>query len=220
MTARLLAARRLADSPSVLLIVYTPGPGAEAGGYEPWLQDVDNPFFNAIPGVHHYANWKIERVLHGSAPGYGYFDFQGLVDGSDLERVWFNPDLDHFRTEWIRKWGYSAGPPHPAQSYAFLMQPVGAATGTVDRFARITAGIGDVPPGGADRVWQITEAVRKHFASGGPAADWRTPLTGHNPLGFDWLTITYGADPEALAASYRAGSETLALVARLIAAPA
>ena len=210
--------RLLAGSPAVLLIVYTPGPGAEAGGYEGWLQKVDNPFFNAIPGVHHYANWKIERVLHGDAPGYDYFDFQGLTHQSDLERVWFNPDLDHFRTEWIRKWGYGVGTPHPAQAYAFLMHPIGDAHGTAQVFARITAGLGD-PPRNADRCWQISETIRKHFATGPATAEWRAPSVTHNPLGFDWIAITYGAGEPDLVASYHPGSESLAFVARLIAAP-
>ena len=213
-----MTTRPLANSPAVLLIVYTPGPDAEAGGYEAWLQEVDNPFFNAIPGVHHYANWKIEQVLHGEAPGYGYFDFQGLAHDSDLERVWFNPDLDQFRTEWIRKWGYGAGPAHPAQAYAFLMHPVGHADGMAQTFARITAGLGD-PPGNADRCWRVAETIRKHFATGAAATDWRISAAKLNPLGFDWIAITYGPDQQALAASYRAGSETLAFVARLIAAP-
>jgi hypothetical protein len=213
-----MTSRMLADSPAVLLIVYSPGPGAEAGGYHPWLQAVDNPFFNAIPGVHHYANWKLEQLLHGEAPGYDYFDFQGLANASDLERVWFNPDLDHFRTEWIRKWGYAASP-HPAQAYAFLMEPVGAAIGAAEQFARITAGTG-TPPSGADRCWRITETIRKHYAAGATSPDWRAPIAGHNPLGFDWVAIAYGRDPAVLASSYSPGPEALAMVARLIAAPA
>ena len=213
-----MTARLLADSPAVLLIVYTPGRGAEAGGYETWLRTVDNPFFNAIPGVHHYANWKIERVLHGAAPGYGWFDFQGLVDGSDLERVWFNPDLDRFRAEWIRKWGYGGGAPHPAQAYAFLMQPAGPAGGAARDHALVTAGTGDPPPG-ANRCWRVMETIRKHFATGDAGDGWRVPAAAHNPLGFDWLAVTYGGDAETLAAGYERGPEALAFVARLVAAP-
>lgn len=212
-----MSARLLADSPAVLFIVYTPGPGAEERGYEGWLQTVDAPFFNAIPGVHHYANWKIERVLHGPAPGYTHFDFQALTEEADLERVWFNPELDHFRTEWIRLWGYGEGKPHPAQAYAFLMHPAGKARGAATGLARIMAGTGE-PPTYADRCWTVDEAIRKHFATGPAGAEWRVPASSHNPLGFDWVAITYGSDPEALAA-YDPGAETLAVVARRIAAP-
>ena len=212
-----MTSRPLADSPAVLLIVYSPGPGAEAAGYEAWLREIDNPFFNAIPGVHHYANWKIERVLHGAAPGYDWFDFQGLVQEADLERVWFNPDLDHFRTEWIRLWGYAPSP-HPAQRYAFLMEPVGPARGVAQPWLRLTAGTGE-PPLDEDRSWRVTEAISKHFATGATSTDWRAPIAANNELGFDWLSITYAAEEESLVKSYVAGSEVLAVTARLVAAP-
>ena len=31
---------------------------SNARGYEAWLQEIDNPFFNDIPGIRHYTNWK------------------------------------------------------------------------------------------------------------------------------------------------------------------
>jgi hypothetical protein len=210
------ASRLLAGSQAVLLIVYTPGPDAEANGYEPWLVKTDNPFFNAIPGVQHYANWKIERILHGAPPGYTHFDFQGLTAASDLERVWFNPSLDAFRTEWIRLWGY--GGSSPAQANAYLMHPTPAQGGSPTAFACITAGLGTAP-GDADIAWQVSETIRKHFASSGGKAAWRIPIASDNPLGFDWVAVRYGSSLEALAAEYRPGGETAAWLARLIAAP-
>ncbi len=210
--------RLLHQSPAVLYIVYTPGPDAEANGYDPWLVRVDNPFFNAIPGVHHYANWKIEQVLHGAPPLYTYFDFQGVVAESDLERVWFNPDLDAFRREWIRLWGYGTGTPSPAQSNAYLMRPVHGVGRVAGPFARIAAGQGE-PPEGADRSWRVEETIRKHFQTAGRRGEWRVPAAQDNPLGFDWVSVTYGDTAAELAAGFRPAGEALVFVARLIAAP-
>ncbi len=188
--------RRLADCPAVLFIAYTPGAGAEARGYEPWLRRVDNPFFNAIPGVHHYANWKIERVLTGSLPPWTHFDFQGLTAADALESVWFNPDLDAFRREWIRLWGYGAGAPPPVQRNAYLMHLDRPPAGEPRGVARLSGGRGQ-PPASADLVWRVTETIRKHFATGPDGAAWRVAAAQDNPLGLDWLALNYGADAAA-----------------------
>lgn len=208
--------RRLQDCPAVLLIVYTLGAAAEAGGYEDWLVRVDNPFFNAIPGVRYYDNWKIEQVLHGAPLGYTHFDFQGLAREADLEPVWFNPSLDGFRTEWIRLWGYAGARPTPVVANTYLMRPAQAFTGTPRRFARIAGGCGE-PPDGYDAAWRIEATVRKHFVPGYAGGPWRVPTAQDNPLGLDWLALRYGDSVEELAAP---GGEPVAFVARLIAAPA
>jgi hypothetical protein len=210
--------RLLADCPAVLFIVYTPGQDAEQKGYEPWLVSVDNPFFNAIPGVHHYANWKIEHVLTGGALPYDYFDFQGLTSDLDLEQVWFNSDLDRFRTEWVRLWGYGLDRPSPIQMNAYLMAPVTIALTEPTRFARITGGVG-AAPGQADIEWQVSETIRKHFSIGRSEGPWRVPTATDNPLGLDWVSVTYGEDPDSLIKDYERGDETVAFVARLLAAP-
>ena len=210
--------RLLADCPAVLFIVYTPGEDAEAKGYEPWLVRVDNPFFNAIPGVHHYANWKLEQVLTGAPLPYGYFDFQGLVAESDLERVWFNPDLDAFRKEWIRLWGYGLTKPLPIQTNVYLMRPVRTPSGQPTRFARVTGGTG-APPAEGDVVWRVEETIRKHFSIGPAGGPWRVPAAEDNPLGLDWLAVTYGESVEGLVQGYVPRTESVAFVARLLAAP-
>ena len=209
--------RTLENCPSVLFIVYTPGPEAEAKGYESWLVRVDNPFFNAIPGVRHYANWKIERVLAG-APPYTWFDFQGLEAESDLDRVWFNKDLDAFRTEWVRLWGYGAGKPPPVQTNAYLMRPVQAPRRASRPFALITGGRGQ-PPGSMDLAWRVEETIRKHYSIGPAGGAWRVPVAQDNPLGADWIALTYGDRVAALAAGYVPAGEDFAFVARLVAAP-
>ena len=209
--------RLLADSPAVLYIVYSPGADAEAKGYEPWLVTIDNPFFNAIPGIHHYANWKLERVLAG-APPYTYFDFQGLVAEADLERVWFNPNLDRFRAEWVRLWGYGLTKPGPIQTNAYLMRPVTRSAGPQTRFALVTGGTG-TPPTEADIAWRVEETIRKHYAAASEGGPWRIPSQQDNPLGLDWLALTYGDNVDDLAAAHEAGAAAVAFIARQLAAP-
>lgn len=210
--------RRLADCPLVLLIVYTPGAEAVARGYEPWLVRVDNPYFNAIPGIHHYANWKIDRVLRGGPLPYTYFDFQGIASEADLERVWFNRDLDSFRREWIRLWGYGAPEPPPVQRNVYLMRPAVLPRDRRGRFARILGGRG-APPDGADAAWRVEETVRKHFAIPGGVDRWRVPAAEDNPLGLDWLALSYGGDSAAFEAADVPDAATVAFTASLIAAP-
>ncbi len=209
--------RTLEACPSVLFIVYTPGPDAEAKGYEPWLVRVDNPFFNSIPGVRHYANWKIERVLAGTPP-YAWFDFQGLEAETDLERVWFNKDLDAFRFEWVRLWGYGMGKPPPVQSNAYLMRPIQAARGVPRRTALITGGRGQ-PPASMDIVWRVEETIRKHYSIEPAGGAWRLPAAQDNPLGAEWVALAYGDSAGALAAAFVPTGEDFAFVARQVAAP-
>ncbi len=209
--------RRLAASPAVLYIVYTPGADAEAKGYEPWLATVDNPFFNAIRGIHHYANWKLERVLTG-APPYDYFDLLGLVAEADLERVWFNHDLNQFRAKWVRLWGYGLAKPPPIQANAYLMRPVSRSNRPATRFARVIGGTG-APPAGVDIAWLVAETIRKHYATGPKGGPWRVTSDQDNPMGLDWLAMSYGDSVDGLASADAAAGESVAFVARLLAAP-
>ena len=43
----------------MLLLTYNLGEHVNQEEYEQWLRDVDNPFFNSVPGVKRYANWKV-----------------------------------------------------------------------------------------------------------------------------------------------------------------
>lgn len=205
-------ARLLADCPAVIFIAYTVGDDAVARGYCPWLVKTDNPFFNAVPGVHHYANWRVDEVVKGGPLSWAWFDFQGLVSESDLERVWFNPDLDAFRKEWIRLWGYGKQEPPPVLRHAYLMRPTLQAMGKPSATARLSGGTG-VAPAGADQVFVITDVLAKHFAGVG-SARWKWPATEGNPLALDWLAVDYS--PVASPAPARA---EVVLSTSLVAAP-
>jgi hypothetical protein len=93
-----------------VFLTYTLPADAIARGYEPWLREVDNPFFNAIPGVGRYENWRIVRQ-QTPALGYTHFDFMFVASVDALRQAWFDVRLDAFRTGWIAKWGYGAAAP-------------------------------------------------------------------------------------------------------------
>ena len=209
--------RTLANCPAVIFIAYTVPGDAETRGYSPWLVEVDNPFFNAIPGTRHYANWRIDRMERGAAPVWDYVDFQGLESRADLERVWFNPDLDGFRSEWLRLWGYGARNPDPVLRHSYLMRQVFARPEAVPGpLMDLRGGQGDPPADlQADIVLVIEGVLKKHFAAPGSPrpADWLADPAAGNPLGLDWLAITYGPGRDG-------GAGVLAAEARLIAEPA
>jgi hypothetical protein len=207
-------ARTLEGCPLVIFIAYTIGAEAEANGYADWLRRVDMPFFNAIPGTRHYANWRLVELLSDPPPAWDWFDFQGLAEEGDLERVWFNPDLDDFRANWLRLWGYGSDAPPPVLRHSYLMRPVGPrrpADGAVT--ATLSGGTGALPAqGSADLLFRVDGTLHKHFGGRDDSRPWLTPAARFNPLGLDWIGIGWGAPPPVPGAS-------LAASAALVAAP-
>ena len=204
--------RTLEGCPLVVFIAYTIGPAAEANGYADWLRRVDMPFFNAIPGTRHYANWRLTGILSGQAPAWDWFDFQGLTDEEDLERVWFNPDLDEFRANWIRLWGYGSDAPPPVLRHSYVMRPVGQgrpAGGAVT--ATLSGGVGAPPaPGSADLEFRVEATLRKHFGGRDETHPWRTSASEFNPLCLDWITVGWGSPRPLPGASFAASAALIA----------
>jgi hypothetical protein len=87
---------------SMLFLPYTPRDDADARGYDDWLRSVDAPFFNSVPGIAHYSNWKVAEVLTGTVP-FTHFDFL-LLEGPSAQ-VWANTRLQDFAAGWLAKWG-------------------------------------------------------------------------------------------------------------------
>lgn len=87
----------------MLFLTYTPRADSELRGYGPWLRKIDNPFFNSVPGVAHYTNWKVVKGDVGL--DWTYFDFLRIEDGVSLETVWANEDLAKFAAGWTELWG-------------------------------------------------------------------------------------------------------------------
>lgn len=85
----------------MVFLPYTPRSDSDARGYDQWLRDVDNPFFNAVPGILHYSNWRVNAPTPGQM---SHFDFMYL-DPALADSVWANPDVIAFAGLWTEQWG-------------------------------------------------------------------------------------------------------------------
>lgn len=192
---------------ALILITYTPGPAAEPAKYEPWLRREDNPTFNSVAGIGEYSNWK---VFSPRNLGWTHFDFLGLATPGDLERVWFSPELDRFRSKWVSLWGYGAGGTNIANGYATLFLRAGEPIRARARFVEI-----GFDESSGER-WQAVEVLRKHWALGPAAAGepWRRPIAEFNPLGCSSIALQFHAT-----APQRSNGRERRLLAECIAAP-
>jgi hypothetical protein len=205
-----------------VFLTYTLPADALARGYEPWLREVDNPFFNAIPGVGRYENWRIVRQQTPTL-GYTHFDLMFVASVEALRQGWFDPRLDSFRTGWIAKWGYGTAAPAPVNTFAYLMRRIGPPAARCT--GRLVLRGGDValaPGDGARESWAVEQAVRKHYSIGpAPAGEsWLTPIADHPGPGFRWLSLAYVDDASAFDRITFCGNDTLCAEATVIAAPA
>ena len=91
-------------SDTMFFLTYTPRADAGALGYEDWLRAVDNPFFNAVPGIVRYENWKIHANKSG-VQSFTYFDLMYIEGEAAIEKIWGNPAVAAFVEEWSEQWG-------------------------------------------------------------------------------------------------------------------
>jgi hypothetical protein len=104
----------------MLLLTYTPRADSAARGYDDWLRDVDNPFFNSVPGIVEYVNWKVVENKLGVLP-FTYFDTM-LIDGvGAVDRVWSNPDVQRFVDGWRERWALNPGADDMAGNYQVML---------------------------------------------------------------------------------------------------
>ena len=98
-------------SPSQVMCVltYTPRADAASRGYDDWLRAVDNPFFNSVPGITRYENWKVHTPILNE-PHYAYFDLMYIDSREAVAKVWGNSGVHEFAREWTRQWGIVADP--------------------------------------------------------------------------------------------------------------
>ena len=145
---------------------------------------------------------------------FTHFDFsRSRRHRSGIEtRFGSNPDLNAFRTEWVRLWG--RGVPDPDNAHCYLCE---TASGIAAAQPNLV-----VLPGLSGRqnvqAWSTRELLHKHYALG-PSESWRTSDITAGAPGFADYGVVYTPSPldaEALAESF-GGQESFS--ATLIAAP-
>lgn len=142
------------SSPIMVLLPYTPRPDADARGYDDWLREVDNPFFNAVPGIVHYSNWKVS----GPVAGFSHFDFM-FLDPSLADGVWSNPAVVDFAAGWTRQWGTAPDAADLSVNYhSYLMRHV-TGRGDFDRRGVRLGGSASPVTRFGGSVWEVTEAM-------------------------------------------------------------
>ncbi len=170
--------RSMSDFRAALVLTYSPRDRAEEEGYADWIQRVDNPFFNGVPGIVSYTNW---RIVEGMAKvPYGYFDILGLEDLASFDSVWLSNDVRAFTAVWRDKWGAEPGTDSARNSHVYLCERVSR--------------------GGAE--W--TDKVL--FAPGATAAqagngfeEWRVVRSIKGDLRFQTLALKFVPDQDAFA---------------------
>jgi hypothetical protein len=106
------------------LIMYTPRADSNDRGYEQWLIDVDNPFFNNSEVCVRYTNWKVADDA-GVNFGFSHFDFFGMDDRDSGDKVWSDEKLSEFRVEWRKLWGAAESLDPTANSIVNLCKRIG-----------------------------------------------------------------------------------------------
>ena len=146
-----------AETDTMIILTYTPRADSVARGYEDWLRRVDNPFFNGVPGILRYMNWKVVNQA-GAAPGYGWFDFMLIENAVAADRIWKNPDVVKFTAGWRDLWGQ--GPKADdlsVNAHVYLAQRKGPRRAPVGD--RIVFVAGEAQADGAED-WRVERSIR------------------------------------------------------------
>lgn len=190
----------------MIFITYRIRDGADTDGYDDWLRSIDNPFFNAIPGIKCYTNWKV----YGSSMALPFTHFDFLeIDGIDqLDSLWFNDELNTFRAEWVRLWG--RGVPDPDNEVCYLCESdSGIRAGQANLLLEALPGSGS-----KTGMWTTRELLHKHYSEG-RSKNWRITDFNDASVQFANFNVNYMAAPLVTSAI----NNDAAFSATLIAAP-
>jgi hypothetical protein len=172
----------------MVFLPYTPRADSDARGYDQWLREVDAPFFNSVPGILHYSNWKVTNPAPGA---FTHFDFMYL-DPALADAVWTNQAVIEFAGGWTEKWGIDPQAADLSVNYNSY------------RLKRLS-GQSLFEPGAV----RIAEAVSATPRFGGAVWEVEQPMVGTSPTPF--YEFAFGA--AAAAASGPADSMTGTIIA-------
>ncbi|MFQ3595317.1 MAG: hypothetical protein SNJ63_04325 [Sphingomonadaceae bacterium] len=145
------------DCPWMVFLPYTPRSDSVERGYEQWLIEVDNPFFNAIAPIAHYGNWAVAQVLAGD-PGFTHFDFMRFASEDDIARAWNDPDLLAFASGWVDQWGVEPDSPDPSVNYhAYVARRISGAPGPDE--GNLYLALEPEATTTSDELWEISRPI-------------------------------------------------------------
>lgn len=98
-----MASNTKTDGDHMVVVPHTPREDALRRDYETWLRNVDNPMFNRMPGVVHYANWRV--CAPNPAVPFTNIDFLRLVGEKEAAELAANPELAEHAASWTELWG-------------------------------------------------------------------------------------------------------------------
>lgn len=102
-------------SDQMIVLTYVIREDAERRGYHSWLRQIDTPFFNSVPVVGLYENWKVAQPQ--SDLPWTHFDFLNPAKGVAPEAVFQHPNIVEFAANWSRLWGVVQTSEHNASNY-------------------------------------------------------------------------------------------------------
>ena len=104
-----------------VMLNYTPRADAQQLGYDKYLREIDNPFFNSdeVPEIIASSNWRRKQDMQGTE-WWTDFDLM-LVDGPDgYEKILANAKAAEFAGNWARNWGHRPEDGIPANLEALV----------------------------------------------------------------------------------------------------
>lgn len=181
------------DFHAAVVLTYSPRDGAEHDGYSDWIRRVDNPFFNTVPGIVRYTNWRI--VEGGGGVPYGYFDILGLHDLASFEQVWLSEKVRAFTAGWRDKWGADPSTDSDQNSHVYLCERISAKGADWADHILFAPGATAAQAGSGFEEWRVVRPIKgdvrfqtlalKYVAASGALAEWRElgPSAGGAALG-------------------------------------
>src|SRR5207253_132370 len=115
----------------------------------------DCPFFNSVPGIVEYTNWKIVEARGRPLP-FTHFDLLGLTGIEAVDSVWNNPELQAFAANFRSTWRVV-----PAHVYVAVRTMAVMQSRTKHIVLSLHSQSSDAHRRGFD-AWEIVRSVREH----------------------------------------------------------
>ena len=147
------------DFTAMIYLSYTLRPGVDTIEYGTWLREVDNPFFNGVPGIARYTNWEITESA--TAVPFTHFDFMGVESVEAATDVWQRQDVKDFTAEWRRLWGMSPEATDlSVNAHVYLFENIAQGGMPRSHHVTVTTAVAPILTATPNENWQLIRALR------------------------------------------------------------